>query len=253
MPNSMIDTARIRWALPHQASARLLKFCAQAKNSSRPSMTSTCIVTRNSVLTSRSMTTNRAGAAMLPHGSHRLRAANVKAVKARARATYCASTVSKTFVARAISPIGCDSARKPMAVGLGPRPDVLKRHRFGGLNANEVRNHELDRTPRGGCAPSSTASAAFFRRRCTTAISARIAERLGFEAMMFAGSVGSFSVLARARPLRADAHRVRRAGLSHQPRRHRCRSASMPITATATRCQRQAHGRGAGDRGRLRR
>ena len=58
-PNSMIETARIRWALPHQASARLLKFCAQAKNSSRPSMISTCIVTMNSVLTSRSMTANR--------------------------------------------------------------------------------------------------------------------------------------------------------------------------------------------------
>jgi hypothetical protein len=47
--------ARIRWALPHQASARLLKFCAHAKNNSRPSMISTCIVTMKSVLTSRSM------------------------------------------------------------------------------------------------------------------------------------------------------------------------------------------------------
>jgi hypothetical protein len=51
----MIEVARIRWALPHQASARLLKFCAHAKNNSRPSMISTCIVTMKSVLTSRSM------------------------------------------------------------------------------------------------------------------------------------------------------------------------------------------------------
>ena len=57
-PNSMIETARIRWALPHQASAVLLKFCAQAKNSRRPSMTSTSIVTRKSVLMSRSMASN---------------------------------------------------------------------------------------------------------------------------------------------------------------------------------------------------
>ena len=42
MPNSMIETARSRWELPHQASAVLLKFCAHAKNSSRPSMISTC-------------------------------------------------------------------------------------------------------------------------------------------------------------------------------------------------------------------
>ena len=51
----MIEVARIRWALPHQASARLLKFCAHAKNNSRPSMISMCIVTMKSVLTSRSM------------------------------------------------------------------------------------------------------------------------------------------------------------------------------------------------------
>ena len=42
-------------AEPHHASAVLPKFCAQAKNSSRPRMISTCIVTMNSVLTSRSM------------------------------------------------------------------------------------------------------------------------------------------------------------------------------------------------------
>ena len=58
-PSSMIETARSRWALPHQASARLPKFCAQAKNSSRPSMISTYIVTRKSVLTSRSMAISR--------------------------------------------------------------------------------------------------------------------------------------------------------------------------------------------------
>ena len=33
-PSNMIEIARIRWALPHQASARLLKFCDHAKNSS---------------------------------------------------------------------------------------------------------------------------------------------------------------------------------------------------------------------------
>jgi hypothetical protein len=54
-PSSMIEPARIRWALPHQASARLLKFCAQAKNNNRPSMISMCIVTMKSVLTSRSI------------------------------------------------------------------------------------------------------------------------------------------------------------------------------------------------------
>src|SRR5690349_8764599 len=51
----MIEVARSRCALPHQASARLLKFCAHAKNNSRPSMISTFIVTMKSVLTSRSM------------------------------------------------------------------------------------------------------------------------------------------------------------------------------------------------------
>ena len=56
--NDGIEAARIRWAVPHQASARLLKLCAQAKNKSRPSMISTCIVTMKSVLTSRSMATN---------------------------------------------------------------------------------------------------------------------------------------------------------------------------------------------------
>ena len=66
-------------------------------------------------------------------------------------------------------------------------------------------------------------------------ISARIAEELGFEVGMFAGSVGSFSVLARPiscvltlTEFAAQAHRICRAG-------NRCRCWSTPTTATATR------------------
>ena len=72
----MIETARIRWALPHQASARLLKFCAQAKNSSRPSMISTYIVTMKSVLTSRSMAISENAVLAVVRHADKLQAAN---------------------------------------------------------------------------------------------------------------------------------------------------------------------------------
>ena len=82
-------------------------------------------------------------------------------------------------------------------------------------------------------------------------ISARIAEDLGFEAGMLAGSVGLARGARRARHRPAHAHRIRRAGLSRQPGRQ---------SAAAGRCrprlrqcaQRQAHGRGTGNRGRCR-
>ncbi len=50
-------------------------------------------------------------------------------------------------------------------------------------------------------------------------ISARIAGDLGFEAMMFAGSVGSFSVLAAPDLCVLTLTEFAAAGLSHQPRR----------------------------------
>ena len=45
------------------------------------------------------------------------------------------------------------------------------------------------------CAPSLRGRAAFIRLRCSDAISARLAEDLGFEAGTFAGSIASFTVL----------------------------------------------------------
>src|SRR5476649_2283733 len=72
----MIETARIRWALPHQASARLLKFCAHAKNNSRPSMTSMYIVAMKSVLTSRSMVINESAVLILSGMAANLSAAH---------------------------------------------------------------------------------------------------------------------------------------------------------------------------------
>ena len=59
-------------------------------------------------------------------------------------------------------------------------------------------------------------------------ISARIAEDLGFEAGMFAGSVCLARGARRARHRRADLERIRRAGLSDQPRRPR-----MPLLVDA--------------------
>ena len=41
MPNSTTEKARIRWAKPHQATARIAVFCAQANSSNRPRMAST--------------------------------------------------------------------------------------------------------------------------------------------------------------------------------------------------------------------
>ena len=49
-------------------------------------------------------------------------------------------------------------------------------------------------------------------------ISARIAEDLGFEVGMFAGSIASFTVLGAPDIIAADADRVRRSGAPHLPR-----------------------------------
>ncbi len=48
-------------------------------------------------------------------------------------------------------------------------------------------------------------------------VSVRIAEDLGFECGMFAGSTGSLAVLGGAGPDRADAERVRGAGAADRP------------------------------------
>src|SRR5580704_15874240 len=58
-PNSEIEPARSRCALPHQATARISKFCAHMKSSSSPSIDSTEIDTENKALTSSDMTPTR--------------------------------------------------------------------------------------------------------------------------------------------------------------------------------------------------
>jgi hypothetical protein len=41
MPNSTIEAARIRWAKPHQATARIAVFCTHTNSNSKPRMAST--------------------------------------------------------------------------------------------------------------------------------------------------------------------------------------------------------------------
>ena len=66
-------------------------------------------------------------------------------------------------------------------------------------------------------------------------ISARIAEDLGFEAAMFAGSIASFTVLGAPDIVAAHPDRVRRSRPTASTAPASCRCWSTPITATATR------------------
>ena len=78
-------------------------------------------------------------------------------------------------------------------------------------------------------------------------ISARIAEELGFEVGMFAGSIASFTVLGAPDLIVLTLTRVRRAGLPHQPRRQAA-AAGRCRPRLRQRAERDAHGAGAGDR-----
>ena len=82
-------------------------------------------------------------------------------------------------------------------------------------------------------------------------ISARIAEDLGFEVGMFAGSTASLTVLGAPDLIVLTLSEFARPGLSHQPRRQP--AADGRRRPWLWQCaQRQAHGRGAGNGGRRR-
>ena len=73
-PNSEIEPARNRCALPHQPTARISKFCTHMKSMSSPSIDSTEIDTENKALTSSDMDTHPStcGNAEFPAQAERL-------------------------------------------------------------------------------------------------------------------------------------------------------------------------------------
>src|SRR5204863_2314215 len=118
----MIEVARIRWVLRHQATARLLKFCAHRKNNSRPSMISTCIVTMKSVLTSRSMAINESAVVILSGMATSYRLPTKQGVKGHRRSGLIAvARLAKPYPRRAIVQI---TTAWPSARSFGRRPDV---------------------------------------------------------------------------------------------------------------------------------